>query len=64
MLEFQMVYWWAAARIRAIKDNGEDSGLVALEWMAIAAIAIAAAIVIGLVMYNKGKTKANQTNLQ
>jgi hypothetical protein len=67
MLEFQLVYWWAANRIRTIRDRRDhhaDRGLVALEWMAIAAVAIAAAIIIGIVMYNKGKAKANSTNLQ
>ena len=64
MLELQMVYWWAVARIRAIRDNGEDAGMIAVEWIALAAIAIAAAITIGLIVYNKAKSKANTVNVQ
>ena len=67
MIEIQMVYWWAAFRLQALRDNRDqrgDDGFTVLEWVAGAAIVIAAAIVITTVLMNKGKSKANTTNLQ
>ena len=63
MAEIQMVYWWAVFRLRTLRDNSDD-GFTVLEWVAGAAIVIAAAIIIATILMNKGKAKANQTNLQ
>ena len=63
MVEIQMVYWWAVLRLRTLRDHSDD-GFTVLEWVAGAAIVIAAAIIIATILMNKGKAKANQTNLQ
>ena len=64
MVEIRMVYWWALLRLRTLRDNGRDDGFTVLEWVAGAAIVIAAAIIIATILMSKGKAKANQTNLQ
>ena len=64
MVEIRMVYWWAVLRLRTLRDNSGDDGFTVLEWVAGAAIVIAAAIIIATILMSKGKEKANQTNLQ
>ena len=64
MVEIRMVYWWAVLRLRTLRDNSGDAGFTVLEWVAGAAIVIAAAIIIATILMSKGKAKANQTNLQ
>ena len=63
MVEIQMVYWWAVFRLHTLRDNRDD-GFTVLEWVAGAAIVIAAAIIIATILMSKGKAKANQTTLQ
>ena len=64
MVEIRMVYWWAVLRLRTLRDNRGDDGFTVLEWVAGAAIVIAAAIIIATILMSKGKAKANQTNQQ
>lgn len=65
MVELRLLYVWGVARLRTmLRQEESDGGFGALEWVVGAAIVIAAAIVIYTVLTNKGKTKANTTNLQ
>jgi len=62
--EILLIRAWVNTRIAKIRDNGEDAGFTTLEWVAITAVIIAAAIIIATVLMNKGKKAANNVNLQ
>jgi hypothetical protein len=63
--ELLLIRAWVNARIAKIRDNGEDAGFTTLEWVAIAAVVVAGAIVIAIILMNKGKKAANNNvNLQ
>lgn len=69
MSELQMLWAWMTARVRVIRDqhedgHGNDAGFTTLEWVAIAAVVIVAAIVVATVLMNKAKDGANNVSVQ
>lgn len=65
MIELQMLWAWANARIGKIgEENGDDAGFSTLEWVAIAGVVIVAAIVVATILMNKAKNGANSVNVQ
>ena len=64
MTELVMIRVWVQARIAKVRDNGDDAGFTTLEWVAIAAVIIVAAVIIATVLMNKGKKAANDVNVQ
>jgi hypothetical protein len=65
MIELQMLWAWANARIGKIREeNGDDAGFTTLEWVAIAGVVIVAAIVVATILMNKAKDGANSVNVQ
>jgi len=64
MIELQMIWVWAQARIAKIREEGDDAGFTTLEWMAIAGVVIVAAIIIAKVLMDKGKKAADGVNVQ
>jgi hypothetical protein len=65
MIEVQMLWAWANARIVKIREeSGDDAGFSTLEWVAICGVVIVAAIVVATVLMNKAKTGANNVNVQ
>ena len=65
MIELQMLWAWASARIGKIREeNGDDAGFTTLEWVAIAGVVIVAAIVVVTILMNKAKDGANSVNVQ
>lgn len=65
MTELQVLWAWVNARIGKIRDeHGEDAGFTTLEWVAIAAVVIVAAIVVATILMNKAKSGANKVNVQ
>lgn len=66
MTELQMLWAYMRARIANVRgdDDRSDAGFTTLEWMAIAGIVVAAAIVIATVLMTKGKDAASNLNVQ
>lgn len=69
MLELQMLWAWTTAGINALRHDEDgnrdiDGGFTTLEWVAIAGVVVAAAIVVATVLLNKAKTGANNVNVQ
>lgn len=65
MIEVQMLWAWANARVAKIRDEqGEDAGFSTLEWVALAGVIIIAAIVVATILMNKAKTGAGNVNVQ
>lgn len=65
MIELQMLWAWANARIGKIRaESGDDAGFSTLEWVAIAGVVIVAAIVVATILMNKAKTAAQNVNVQ
>jgi hypothetical protein len=65
MTELQVLWAWVQARIGEIREeNGDDAGFTTLEWVAIAGVVIVAAIIIATILMNKGKSGANNVNVQ
>ncbi|MBN9618317.1 MAG: hypothetical protein J0H43_01055 [Actinobacteria bacterium] len=65
MIELQMLWAWAHARVAKIRDEqGEDAGFSTLEWVALAGVIIIAAIVVATILMNKAKTGAGNVNVQ
>lgn len=65
MTELQLLWAWSTARVDKIRDeHGDDPGFATLEWVAIAAVVIVAAIVVATILMNKAKSGANNVNVQ
>lgn len=64
MIELQLLWAWATARITKIREEGEDAGFSTLEWVAIAAVVIVAAIAVATILMTKAKSAANNINVQ
>jgi hypothetical protein len=65
MIQLQMIWAWANARIGKIREeSGDDAGFSTLEWVAIAGVVIVAAIVVATILMNKAKDGANKVNVQ
>ncbi|MCW2525898.1 MAG: hypothetical protein JWM76_758 [Pseudonocardiales bacterium] len=65
MLQLQLIWAWANARIAKIRtESGDDAGFSTLEWVAIAGVVIVAAIVVATVLMNKAKSAAQNVNVQ
>lgn len=65
MIQLQMLWAWAEARVGKIRDEeNKDAGFTTLEWVAIAAVVIIAAIAIATVLMNKARTGADGINVQ
>jgi hypothetical protein len=65
MIQLQMLWAWANARIDKIREeSGDDAGFSTLEWVAIAGVVIVAAIVVATILMNKAKDGANNVNVQ
>lgn len=65
MTELQLLWAWFTARVDEIRDeHGDDAGFTTLEWVAIAAVVIVAAIVVATILMNKAKSGANNVNVQ
>jgi hypothetical protein len=65
MIQLQMLWAWANARIGKIREeSGDDAGFSTLEWVAIAGVVIVAAIVVATILMNKAKDGANKVNVQ
>jgi len=65
MIELQMLWAWANARIGKMREeSGDDAGFSTLEWVAIAGVVIVAAIVVATILMNKAKDGANNVNVQ
>jgi hypothetical protein len=65
MIQLQMIWAWANARIGKIREeSGDDAGFSTLEWVAIAGVVIVAAVVVATILMNKAKDGANKVNVQ
>jgi hypothetical protein len=67
MIELQMARTYVRAhldRVRADIDEDDDAGFTTLEWMAIAGVVVAAAIIIAVIVMNKAKDASNNINVQ
>jgi hypothetical protein len=65
MTELQLLWAWFTARVDKIREeHGDDAAFTTLEWVAIAAVVIVAAIVVATVLMNKAKNGANNVNVQ
>lgn len=72
MSELQLLWAWMTAHLDSIRvrqherHDGQDpeAGFTTLEWVAIAAVVIVAAIVVATLLMNKAKTAAGNVNVQ
>lgn len=65
MVQIQMLWAWAAGRLAKVRDEQDkDAGFTTLEWVAVAAIVLVAAIAIATVLMNRARTAADGVNVQ
>lgn len=64
MIELDLVWAWARARIDKIREDNEEGGFSTLEWVGIAGIVVVAAIVVATILMNKAKSGADNVNVQ
>ena len=60
-LQLRPLAWWLAARYGAASDA--EGGVSVVEWVIIASVVAALAIVVGAIIVSKVTTKANNINL-
>ncbi len=58
-----MVWLWAQLRLAQLRGSDED-GFATLEWVAMAGIIVAAAVVIAVLLMTKAKNAASNVNVQ
>lgn len=65
MTELRVLWAWVNARIgKAREEYGDDAGFTVLEWVAIAGVVVAAAVIIATMLVGKAKGGAAKINLQ
>lgn len=61
--EIQFVIAWARMRIAMLKDEDGERGDI-LPWVVLTAVLVAAALTVSLIIVNKAKQVANDTQTQ